>query len=283
MKKFISFLCYLLALNFLPVWGQEPPHFGQRPYLIGGPPSAAEQPKLATFNLDFSGGTPADLIKAIEAVTGKSMNVIIPADDADTQLPPLKMNSVDLPHLFDALGVASRKTVAVKTSMGFGSGSYSYTQTQTSYGFATSDNPITDNSIWYFHTEKPILPPIISNEEVCKFYQLQPYLNHGFTVDDITTAIQTGWKMAGITSPPELNYHKETNLLIACGKVDDLDNIQKVLDSLPKTSIDKSQLVHFYDEANKVSDLQAQIDRLRQKVSTMESNSPASTEKNSGK
>jgi hypothetical protein len=138
-----------------------------------------------------------------------------------------------------------------------------------------------DNSIWYFHVAKPSMPLIpVEPPQTCKFYQLQPYLDHGFTVDDITTAIQTGWKMAGITSPPELNYHKETNLLIACGKPDDLATIQSVLDSLPKTSIDKSQLVHFYDEADKVGNLQGQIDQLTKKVDALTVNS---TEKNSGK
>ena len=73
---------------------------------------------------------------------------------------------------------------------------------------------------------------MVSTEKVCRFYSLAPYLDRGFTVDDITTAIQTGWKMAGVI-PPELNYHKETKLLIAFGEPDELKTIQDVLNALP--------------------------------------------------
>jgi hypothetical protein len=53
-------------------------------------------------------------------------------------------------------------------------------------------------------------------------------------VDDITTAIQIGWKMAGVTPSPELDYHKETKLLIAYGEPDQLQTIEDVLQALPK-------------------------------------------------
>jgi hypothetical protein len=273
-KQAIYILCCLLLLGLLPVWAQTTT-FQQRVAAAMAASQATPQatlPKLAQFNLDFPGGTPADLVKAIEKATGEPLNVIIPTDDADTQLPPLKMDNVDIPHLFAALGIASRKYVAVKTG-GFGS----YTQTQTGYGFDTSDNPVTDSSIWYFHADNPILPPVVSTESICQFYQLQSYLNHGFTVDDITTAIQTGWKMAGITSPPQLNYHKETNLLIACGKPDELSTIQSVLNNLPGTYLDQSDWHNVWKEIN---GLKSQVDELEKKVSAPTAHS---TENSSGK
>ncbi len=258
MKKFACTIVCLSALALPPVFGQIT--------------------NLTTFNLDFPGGTPAELVTAIEKAIDKPLNAIIPTADTDIQLPPLKMNDVTTPKLFDALGAASRQTVAVKT--GLGGGFSSYSQTETGYGFRTSDNPSTDTSIWYFFADKPIMPPVISTAAICKFYQLQPYLNHGFTVDDITTAIQTGWKMAGIASPPELNYHKETNLLIAFGKPDDLATIQNVLDTLPQTYIDKSRMDYYF---NKAEDLESKIRKLSEQVSALSTNSPASSEKNSGK
>ena len=40
-------------------------------------------------------------------------------------------------------------------------------------------------------TPDAVTPP----GRTARFYLLTPYLERGMTVDDITTAIQTGWKM----------------------------------------------------------------------------------------
>lgn len=257
MKKLICLAFCLSALAAAPVWGQV---------VFGNSPSW-DTNRLTSFNLDFPGGTPAELVKSIESATGKPLNAIIPTEDADIQLPPLKMNDVFTPQLFTALGRATIRYVAVNNMNG------SYSQNEEDYSFQTSDNPITDTSIWYFYAEKPTLPPVNSAEPTCRFFQLQSYLNHGFTVDDITTAVQTGWKMAGITSPPELNYHKETNLLIAFGKPDELDTIQNVLNTLPGTYLNPGELNSLVDHINK---LESQVSDLTQKVSAL-------SEKNSGK
>src|SRR5665213_482243 len=251
----------LLVISLTPVFGQQPPSntFQERFAAIraANKEAADHTPTLTKFNLDFSGGTPKELVAAIEKATGKPLNTIIPDEDADTQLPPLKMNDVSVPQLFAALEVASRKTVAVSTGQ-FGS----YSQQQISYGFKTPDNG-TDNSIWYFYAVKSTLPPMVSTEKVCQFYSLEIYLNRGLTVDDITTAIQTGWKMAGITSPPELNYHKETQLLIAFGEPKDLDTIHGVLQTLPSSA----QNYDFLRMKINVENLQKQVDQLTKKIS----------------
>jgi len=49
------------------------------------------------------------------------------------------------------------------------------------------------------------------------------------SVDDITTAIETGWKMLGETSPPTISFHKDTKLLIAVGEPSKLETIDAVL------------------------------------------------------
>jgi hypothetical protein len=217
------------------------------------------KPGLQTqFSLDFPGGTPAQLVKAIEKATGKRINVIINKEDENVELPPLKMDDVFLPQLFTALEVASRKLVAVSTS-GMGRGD-SYSQFTTSYGFKSSDD-MTDTAVWYFHVEKPNLPPVVSTEKVSRFYSLTPYLDRGFTVDDITTAIQTGWKMAGETTTPELNYHKETKMLIAFGEPDELKTIDDVLRTLPQTQYSLPTLEF------QIKQLQTQVDQLIRKIS----------------
>src|SRR5215469_2197083 len=142
MRKTIYLLCISLAVGLLPVYGQRSPinpaTGTPNPPTID-PATGLPVSNLTEFDLDFPGGTPADLVAAIEKATGKPLNAIISTEDADTQLPPLKMSKVVTPKLFGALEIASNRRVAV--SMGFGGG---YSEYQLSYGFRTSDNPITD-------------------------------------------------------------------------------------------------------------------------------------------
>lgn len=257
MKKFLCVLGQVMVLGILTGPAQiPPPSFGR---FVGTVP-AYQTNDLTTFSLDFPGGTPAELVKAIEEATHEPLNAIIPSDDTDIILPSLKMSKVVAPQLFAALEAASRQSIAYRTS-NFGN---SYSVEETDYGFKTADAPVTDSSIWYFFVNRPTLPPMVSTQETCQFYQLQPYLNRGFTVDDITTAIQTGWKMAGITSPPELDYHKQTNLLIAFGKPEDLQTIQNVLISLPGSYVN-------YDK------LESRLNELEKKIAALATNSPANS------
>jgi hypothetical protein len=287
MKKTICLATGILALALTSTFGQptptaapvlpQPPNtFQQRLHqIIDQASSQPEQPPALTkFNLDFPGGTPKELVAAIEKATGKPLNAIIPKEDADLQIPALKMNDVVVPQLFAALEAASRKPIAVSTGQ-FGGG---YSRFIGDYGFKTADSPLTDASIWYFHVEKPDMPPMVSTEKITKFYSLDDYLNRGFSVDDITTAIQTGWKMAGDTSPPELSYHKETKMLIAFGEPDKLNTIQEVLGALPATKV---YLGDVQDLRSKVSMLQKQILDLQIKASTSATNS--APEEKSGK
>jgi hypothetical protein len=284
MKKFLYLAASLLALNLTPIFGQtEPatlppsPTFQQRLQMIKSSVSPqTETPVLTKFNLDFPGGTPEQLVKAIEKAMGKPLNAIIPPEDADLQMPPLKMNDVIVPQLFAALEATSRKTIAVSTG-GFGS---SYSIFTSDYGFKTADSPLTDAAIWYFHAEKPSMPPMVSTQKICRFYSLEIPLLRGFTVDDITTAIQTGWKMSGIASPPELNYHKETKLLIVFGEPGELNTIDAVLQTLPSSKAPRSQ----EDNMEKVvNQLKMDVEQLKKKVSAQTSPTAPAPEEKSGK
>ena len=195
---------------------------------------------LTKFNLDFPGGAPKELVAAIQKATGKPLNAIIPDEHANIKLPPLKMTGVDVPQLFQALQLASAKVIAYVTGNsfgGFGGGggqNQSYQQMNTSYGFRTSGTP-TDDSIWYFYADKPNLPTL-EPVKTSRFYALTPYLDRGLTVDDITTAIQAGWKMLGDKETPTISFHKETKLLIAVGEPDKLRVIDDVLKALEPAS-----------------------------------------------
>jgi len=189
---------------------------------------------LPKFDLDFHGGTPKDLVKAIEKETDKPLNAIIPDDCADLKA-----------QLFEVLIQASRKTQRYtvidprERSIG-GNGSDVYVN-DSRYGFSTVGVP-TESSIWYFYWDRgsQFAPWQILSSTVCKFYQLEPYLNAGYTVEDITTAVETGWKMLGVTKQPEITYHKDTKVLIAVGDEDKVVLIGDVLKQLSITPKEKS-------------------------------------------
>jgi hypothetical protein len=200
---------------------------------------------FSRFDLEFPGGTPADLVKAIQQSNGKPLNAIIPPEDGDVKLPPLKMKGVTVAELFDVLARASQKRVTYVTGTyfnGSGNASKQYQSGVSSYGFQCLGTPRED-SIWYFHSESPGYPELGPDEPatICRFYQLEPYLKK-YTVEDITTAIETGWKMLDPREQPKfgkpgtgmtkISFHKDTKLLIAVGEPGKLKMIDSVLEQL---------------------------------------------------
>jgi hypothetical protein len=235
MKQFPKALHHLA----LAMFGLAVPHlFGQGTPLPQPPRMARAQPTegLTKFDLDFPGGTPKELVAAIQKASGRQLNVIIPEDIGIVKLPALKMEHIDVSQLFQALGAASHKDEAVSTGRQFPGGGFGspYQVTQTGYGFAQAPGmALSDDTIWYFFVNKPALPPLVPpTAKVCHFYSLAPYLQQQLTVDDITTAIETGWKMLGETPVPTISFHKDTKLLIAVGEPSKLETIDAVLKAL---------------------------------------------------
>lgn len=238
MKNLARLLTCLATLMTCSLFGQEAAakpeaHVGPAPRSI---PVQPQQPSLTKFDLDFPGGTPGELVAAIQKAMGRPLNAIVPVEYASRKLPPLKMNQVDVAKLFRALELGS---AAIEVTLMGGNG---YGTSQTNYGFRTPDynsGALSDDTIWSFYEQGIQRQPTIS-----RFYLLTPYLDGGLTVDDITTAIQTGWRLQGNAVPPKLSFHKETKLLIAVGTPSDLDTIDSVLKALDavraKTSTDKS-------------------------------------------
>jgi hypothetical protein len=100
---------------------------------------------------------------------------------------------------------------------------------RSTYAFKANGSP-SDDSVWYFTAE--VAPPAIGYPKAARFFLLTPYLDQGLTVDDITTAIQTGWKMGGNSDGAELSYHKETKLLIVVGNNLQFDTVNGALAAL---------------------------------------------------
>jgi hypothetical protein len=203
-------------------------------------PQASEPPKLTKFNLNFSGGTPAQLVAAIEKATGRPLNVVIPDEYAAERIPPLRMTQVTVAELFAAMEQASFKTELYRAGgnlPGAYAQTFSYQTLHTHISFKTSGGPVTDDSIWYFRGREKI-PDYTAWEtkpvprKISRFYALTPYLEQDLNVEDITTAIQTGWKMSGEKDVPTISFHRETKLLIAVGEPEKLETIDAVLQAL---------------------------------------------------
>jgi hypothetical protein len=178
----------------------------------------AVAPALTKFDLDFPGGTPSELALAVQSALGRPLNAFVPPQFSNVKVPRLKMRGVDAAQLFKALYEASSMDEPVDNPQMPGQ------FFRASGGFRTQGTA-TDDSVWYFTGQLPPSNPL--PKRFCSYYLLTPYLDRGLTVDDITTAIQTGWKMLGNSDRAELSYHPETKLLIA---VCDPDHYQ-VLDS----------------------------------------------------
>jgi len=219
MKTSRCLIVCLTALVSSAVFGQQAGPLQSYP--------VATAPGLTKFDLDFPGGTPGELVTAIRTAMGRPLNAIVPSEDAKLQLPPLKLARVDAAQLFHALLMASHhREVHIGTNSGH---KQSYDYRDVYYGFWTS-GPATDDSIWYFHNDR--IFPLAAPPKFARFYLLTPYLNRGFTVDAVTSSIQTAWKMLGAPTVPDVSFQKDTNLLIAVGKPSQLDTIDAVLRAL---------------------------------------------------
>lgn len=201
--------------------------------VTGRPPGAAERQETR-FDLNFKGGTPKQFIEAINAQAGLKVNVIIPNEEANAELPAIEVSGVTVPRLFQALTVASMKTTNVVTGTYFAGGSarpqVQYATRQVGQGFRTSDNPPSQDSIWYFYVEHPMNPPVIQDDArvSVEVFQLAPLLKD-YSIDDITTAVKTTWQMLDSSVTPELKYHSDTGLLIVKGAVEQLRMVAEVL------------------------------------------------------
>jgi len=181
---------------------------------------AAPPPELPRFDLDFPGGAPEDLIKTISTAQGAKVNAIIPNEHVDVKIPRLQLSQVTVPEVFTALLAANSVGTRYPIS-GFKS---------------TGDVVITTNTIWTYFSDPVYEASKSVNNQKVKVFSLSRHLGKPeqglHSVEDIITAVQTGWKMQRITPTPELTYHPETKLLMVFGSDAALTLIADVLKQL---------------------------------------------------
>jgi hypothetical protein len=234
--------------------------------------------ELQRFDLDFPGGTPDQFVAAITKAMERPLNAIVPNDRKNAAIMPIKVFGVTVPELFSALEAASAAERPLVTTSGNGSKNVQFRTV--SMGFRPNVNNITDETVWSFYSTQPTpeflqaLGESRQTEQVCQYFQLAPYLvDH--SVEDITTAIQTGWKMLKITPMPQLSFHEETKLLIAVGQAAQIAQIPQVLEQLQRdntaaaTKIGKLQSEVTEIEAKKEPGWEAKAEELRHQIFSM--------------
>ena len=178
------------------------------------------------FDLNFpEGGTPQMLVDAINKKLKTPINAIIPLESQSDLIPPFSIKQVTVEELFATLEAASQKTVryVTGTTIDVNGGKRDQYQPQSvASGFRRQ---VPGGAWFYYNTELPDFRQL--PERICRFYLLEPYLKER-KVEDITTALETGWKMLG-KQAPKLSFHPETKLLIAVGEPDQLQLIDQAL------------------------------------------------------
>lgn len=224
--KLRFFVAVLLACAAaLPAAGQTPvqsaPVSGGVSFIGFASPTAADDPK---FDLDFAGGSPADLVEAISQASGHPVNVIIPAETAPTELPRMNLRNVTVPALFQAISATGAVAFVTEGPPGH----------DAVWVVRSRSRPQPPVAVMPMPAVMPPPPPAVPREEV-RVLNLKPYLNANLSVDDITTAIRVACEMLPDGGQPKLTFHKETNLLISRGRPDQLELVERVLSQLDTT------------------------------------------------
>lgn len=234
----------------------EPTPPGALPDTPAPPPVQDPGPRL-DFAFD---NTP--LLAVISAVqeryqnaVDRPLNVVVPNSLSDlvrTNLITLKVSQVTVNELFQMLSQTSEMTVpyianwvttpgSVKSVPLFRSGKGNFTfeplrgsdssapPTFLLVGRFPADAPQPDGPL-VFRGD-----PVETEARLVQFYSLEPVLDR-YSVEDVTTAIKTGWELSGAKTQPTMKFHEETKLLVVAGDQYQHQMVNQVLSSLKAPS-----------------------------------------------
>jgi len=165
--------------------------------LVAGAEGEAKSVDTETFDLKFPGGSPSELLAAIEAAGGKVNALVQPG-----------MEKVRFPKL-DFRGVTTANVLTAVSMLDNG----------------RSARWLVNDRVW-------VLTVPSTNRRTQVFYVGN--LLSQLKIDDITTAIQTTWQMArgGQPASADMKFHEETKLLIVLGEAQQLESVSEVLGQL---------------------------------------------------
>ncbi len=194
--------------------------------------------EAARFDLKFPGGKVKEFVAAVSEALGKPVNVIIPKEGEGTMIPAVEVSRVTVPALFNALSNVSQHQVAVPTNVMTSSPGVlktSIAYKTIGFTFRTEEKNSPDG-VWTFLVTNPpeieMVEPAAPPRTV-QYFPVAEYLSH-FSVEDITAAIESGWKLQGgpAETSPTIRFHEETKLLIIAGTEAQMAMIPQVLAGL---------------------------------------------------
>ena len=231
MKRLFSVFCVasLLATAVFAQIPGQPSRRGQQPPaaidpLTGLPVPSDPGPR---FDLDFQGGQPADLIKAIEKHSQARPNVVIHPECATAMIPPFRLRDVTVAQVLNTLNSLAEpdyKEGAWRQVPMQDGEVWTLTKTNPRAGYGM---PGMQGGFGQY----PISQQAPPQPRSCKIFNLTPYLDM-FTVEDITTAVQGAWDLMKTENDPSIKYHKDTKLLIVVGAITEINVVADVLQRL---------------------------------------------------
>jgi hypothetical protein len=174
------------------------------------PSPAPSRREAGLVNVDFRGGTIADLVAAINSSGQNYFNVIGESADLAAPLPPFALRNADAYALAGALKeLVKHRGLTIESN---GGNPTSAVFVLTKLRTTRSEPPLTFHSV-----------------------QLAPYL-HDQTIEDITSAIRTAWELDPENDPKsmQLKFHPPTSILLVSGSGKAINVVMTIIAALKK-------------------------------------------------
>ncbi|MGF1448411.1 MAG: hypothetical protein ACFB20_03225 [Opitutales bacterium] len=198
---------------------------------------SATQPKTEDrITMDFPGGTPAELIEAIDRALGRPINVILPEGSEKLRMPPVRVADADYGYVLQS--IQHGEQIALTTSRGGSPGLTTRSITYRDVGYRWEQN----RDVWVLRIHQVPMEPHVQQVQTVA---LGSYLER-YRIEDITTAIRLAWdNQPGPASladspyvawtppkPASLHFHEETQLLVAVATPQEIALMQTTLEEL---------------------------------------------------
>lgn len=177
------------------------------------------------FDLDFSGGSAQELIAALSEASGTRVNALIPAASDQFEMPALKFYHITVAEVLTSLSYRESVPVihnprdSLKTSIQYRDIGYQWT-------FA--------NNIWTMNVDALTPGVVLPINYVVHSFSIGGLLDT-YTIDAITTTIDSAWKLNEASEENKIMFHPETKILLVKCPEYDMNILTQVLNTLYET------------------------------------------------
>lgn len=193
------------------------------------------------FYINFPGGSAQELIAALGEASGSPVNAFIPEAAQHFTMPAFEYHNVTTKEALVAIRYNAEMPVVTRTSSGNRNIQY--------YSIGYSWRLV--NNIWVLDVSWR--PPSVPEEQD---FEVLPFsiskLLEVYTIDAITTTIDSAWKLNGASEQNEIMFHPETKILLVKCPEHDMKVMQEVLKTLYDTLPTKKQQDDVEEDIEKV-------------------------------